>query len=187
MRPNSTSFCPMCGKESPNHRPSKPRTYCSRACYWQSLRSATVAERFWSKVDTSGECWLWTGAINPTGYGALGRGVNSGAHRVSWQLHYGEIPPGMEVCHRCDVRSCVRPDHLFLGPHADNAADMVRKGRQAQGERAARAKLTCEQVKAIRARWASGHVSQPELASEYGVSRIAIQQILYGKTWRGCD
>ena len=68
-------------------------------------------------------CWLWLGFISPDGYGTRL------AHRRAWELARGPIPDGMLVCHRCDVRHCVNPDHLFLGTHLDNMRDMIRKGR----------------------------------------------------------
>ncbi|MHB8742598.1 MAG: HNH endonuclease signature motif containing protein [Sulfuricaulis sp.] len=90
--------------------------------------------RFWSKVEKSDGCWLWRGAIIPKGYGYFhvgGRlGQNLGAHRVSWRITNGEIPKGMFVLHKCDVRNCVRPEHLWLGTAMDNTKDMVAKGRQ---------------------------------------------------------
>lgn len=93
------------------------------------------AETFWSKVDTTGECWLWLAArIPPYGYGNFG-GTQDGvrwvklAHRHAYELAHGPIPEGMWVLHRCDNPPCVRPDHLFLGTHADNMRDMVAKGR----------------------------------------------------------
>jgi len=95
-------------------------------------RLAPAEERFWRQVqkDVDG-CWLWTG--RPVqGYGRFrpsSRGTKIGAHRYSWELHVGPIPDGLDVCHRCDVPLCIRPDHLFLGTHADNMADMVAKGR----------------------------------------------------------
>lgn len=81
-----------------------------------------------SKTET---CWLWTGSVfKSSGYGACWVDPRTiGAHRASWIAHFGEIPEGMFVCHRCDVPLCVRPDHLFLGTPADNTRDMQQKGR----------------------------------------------------------
>lgn len=90
----------------------------------------TIEDRFWAKVDRGGECWRWTADCDSSGYGSLKTGhTKVSAHRLSWQLHHGQIPPGQSVLHRCDNPRCVRPDHLFLGTQADNIADMVAKGR----------------------------------------------------------
>jgi hypothetical protein len=90
-------------------------------------------QRFWLQVapmmDDRG-CWEWAGAISSNGYGAiLWNSKLLGPHRVSWILHYGDIPSGLIVCHTCDNRSCVNPAHLWLGTTRDNAIDMSRKGR----------------------------------------------------------
>jgi hypothetical protein len=90
----------------------------------------TVEERFWAKVRTSKGCWEWT-ACTRNGYGRLGlNGGVADAHRLSWEMHYGQIPNGLCVLHHCDNRLCVRPDHLFLGTRGDNIADMDAKGRR---------------------------------------------------------
>lgn len=83
----------------------------------------------WTPEPNSG-CWLWTKALTKEGYGSLGfnRKINY-AHRVSWILHRGEIPPGLCVLHHCDTRACVNPDHLFLGTYQDNFHDCRAKGR----------------------------------------------------------
>lgn len=100
-------------------------------------------ERFWSKVDRGGgpdACWLWTAHKTRGGYGQLRvDGHQATAHRVSWELAHGPIPPGHGyhgtcVLHRCDNPPCCNPSHLFLGTNADNMADMKAKGRQARGD-----------------------------------------------------
>lgn len=141
------------------------------------LRSA----RFESLIERIPEagCWLWMGSIGWNGYGQFGRG-HIGAHRVSWELHVGPIPPGMFVCHRCDVPSCVNPAHLFLGSSADNSRDMVLKGRSGRGERAGHAKLTSEAVLAIRASAQRGVA----LARRFSVSPMTISLIRSRQTWR---
>lgn len=96
-----------------------------------------IHERFWSKVKITEGCWEWVGSKQIGGYGEL-RATRTWkvlAHRVSWQLHYGRIPEGFYVCHHCDNRCCVRPDHLFLGTAQDNTDDMIAKGRQIRGGR----------------------------------------------------
>lgn len=90
----------------------------------------TIEDRFWAKVDRGGECWRWTAGCDSSGYGSLRvEHAKISAHRLSWQLHHGPIPPGQNVLHRCDNPRCVRPSHLFLGTQADNIADMLAKGR----------------------------------------------------------
>jgi hypothetical protein len=90
-----------------------------------------MEERFWAKVDKSGDCWLWTGSVAGD-YGRLSITCSSRripAHRYSYMLHFGPFDERLFVCHRCDTPRCVRPDHLFLGDARDNAVDMSLKSR----------------------------------------------------------
>ncbi len=90
-----------------------------------------LEREFFKNVQKTNTCWLWTGITNRGGYGSF---KGKGAHRVILQLHGKEIPKGMVVCHKCDVRNCVRPEHLVIGTPWDNVKDMYRKNRQDQNK-----------------------------------------------------
>jgi hypothetical protein len=148
----------------------------------------TVREKFLAKVcpDAASGCWMWRGLVRPDGYGATRfEGREQGAHRVAWQLFRGEIAKGIVVCHKCDVRACVNPEHLFLGTAAENVKDMTEKGRSPRGEKHGSARLTAEQVSRIKTMLAEDRLYMSEIAREFGVSQTTIGAIKRGKTWKG--
>lgn len=146
---------------------------------------ATLEKRFWARVKKGDGCWLWSGSKTPKGYGYID-GVP--VHRVSWELCCGSIPAGLCVLHRCDVRHCVRPDHLFIGTKQDNSSDMVAKGRSTWGEKNPTAKLSEDDVLSILDMLHDG-IRQPAVAHMFGVSRSNISCIWTGKSWQhvGCS
>jgi len=92
-------------------------------------------------------CWLWGGHIKADGYGEITfKKKYYRAHRLSWERHNGPIPSGLLVCHKCDVRSCINPEHLFLGTQKDNIRDALSKGRMAVGEGSPQSKLSANEV-----------------------------------------
>lgn len=147
-------------------------------------------------------CWIWCGLrthgahfgrsggygiIQPRGDANRAKFAVMMAHRVTWEIANGPIPPGMLVCHRCDVRLCVRPDHLFLGTDKENCDDMYRKDRavKACGERQHLAKLTEEAVRVIRAeRNQNPPTPLKELAERFQTSLVAVSYAATGKTWK---
>jgi HNH endonuclease len=103
-------------------------------------------------------------------------------HRVSYELHVAPIPPDLCVLHKCDVRSCTNPTHLFLGTKADNNRDKIMKRRQAHGESHHWAKLTQAQADLIRAIHA-GEASMQQISALFGVSRALVSLVLQNKIW----
>lgn len=156
-----------------------------------------LADNFWLNVDKGNpdDCWLWCGSTTQAGYGQLWSSAIKGkvyAHRLSYELHYGEIPAGMLVCHSCDVPGCVNPAHLFVGTQSENMADAWQKGRnqwqkdrsfQPRGDAHHNAKLTEGKVVEIRSRLEKGE-GPTRLAIEYGVSRRTIQHVARRKIWK---
>lgn len=134
---------------------------------------------------------MWTGATTYYGYGVIQKGGAHGglvrAHRVSWELHHGPIPKGLNICHACDNPPCVNPDHLFLGDQKVNMSDCSAKGRarggSPPGSKHHQAKLTETHVTAIRHAYTAGGTSHRRLAAEYGVSRKSISNIIHHRSW----
>lgn len=108
-------------------------------------------------------------------------------HRISYEVHRGDIPDGLCVLHRCDTPACVNPAHLFLGTHSDNANDKVSKGRargwDSSGERNPAAKLSADQVRQVRRLLAVGGMSKTAIARQFGVSQQLVSAINSGEAW----
>ena len=163
------------------------RGTCAEARIVDSLK-----RRFWAKVAKSDGCWEWTAEIGYKGYGrfclwSLGKRSTVAAHRVAWELTSGPIPVGLMVCHRCDNRKCVRPDHLFLGTNQDNMTDMKNKGRSRGaslvGESNPASRLTAEIVRTIRAEHSGQVGDNRALAKKYDVSHKTISKIVLRQRW----
>jgi hypothetical protein len=162
-----------------------------------AMAKISAAEKFWRRVQRSDGCWLWTGPMHPHGYGIAQLGRTMAAHRAAFILSNGEIASGGFVCHHCDNRQCVRPDHLYLGDPRTNARDMVARDRTAKGARNGRytkpertsrgegrpaAKLTWDDVHHIRT--LAGLTSRKAMAEAFGVSVPVICNIVNNKAWR---
>lgn len=188
--------------------------------------SPTAIARFWSKVEKTPTCWLWKGTLHSAGYGHFQtNGCRYFAHRASYVIAHGPIPPGLSVLHHCDTPDCIRPDHLFLGTQTENMRDMLDKGRHvvqqrtkvwprgdehwarqhpewvrrgdrhharmrpetmARGERCGAARMTAEQVRAIRHEYRSGK-GYTVLGREYGLSKSGIAAIIRRESWAHID
>lgn len=163
--------------------PRKPRNQYTAGEPWVRLLGMLAFD------DT--DCWYFRGSHTNLGYGVLHALGEKRAHRVSWVIANGPIPAGMHVLHKCDVRCCVNPDHLFLGTHADNMRDMTAKSRNRfvplPGELNPASKLTAKVVRQIRDEYARGEVSQSALAKAHGVSVITVNRAINRKTWVNND
>lgn len=155
-------------------------------------------DRFWSKTDKNGpimpgmasRCWMWTSGSDRYGYGRFSiGGIKYKSHRIAWLITNGAIPEstdhhGICVCHRCDNRICVNPDHLFLGTNADNIRDRDSKGRISRGDAHYAAKLRSSDILSIRSRYSVGRITMMSLALEFGVSSQTIGKIINRRIWK---
>lgn len=166
--------------------------------------SFELAARFWPKVDRRGDddCWLWTAALNDTGYGVIGRGGrgkgNWRAHHVSWILHYGLVPSHQIVRHMCEslytkgditCRRCVNPSHLRLGTFLDNTHDCIAAGRASKppmrrGGENNMAKFGDELIAEAQTMLRSG-ASRREVRVSLGISKTHVGRIARGEHQRG--
>ncbi len=183
--------CETCGISFPKliSQIKKGRKFCSKLCHYNYVRP--IKDRFFEKVKKGESCWTWIAHKCPYGYGRMydwRDGIRKifFAHRISWEIHFGAIPQGLKVLHKCDNPPCVNPDHLFLGTNKDNYDDMVSKGRDrhAKGTDHPHAKLTDDCVREIREKLESRLVTQKSLAEEYGVARGIISLIYKNKAWK---
>lgn len=163
------------------------------------MTKPTLEERFWSKVEKTDGCWNWTATKNPKGYGEfynkLRGSIHTRAHQVSWILHFGDIPSGLQICHRCDNPSCVNPSHLFLGTADDNTRDKIEKGRAKvgriykgenhpqHGTNSKFSKLDEYKVRKIRELRSTTDLTMGELGKMFGVSSGLINNIIQRRKW----
>lgn len=172
--------CVLCG-----HEKTVGRKLCRR-CYYKEVTKGTIqnfphttlADTFMNRVRKTESCWIWTGTTNQYGYGiVLVDKKSKRAHRVSYEIHKGEIPSDMVVMHSCDTPACVNPDHLSIGTKLDNNRDCKEKRRNAFGERNGHAKVTDEQIDLIR----TLPFTQVQLAQMFGITQSQISRIISGK------
>jgi len=154
------------------------------------MRKRQITEQYFEentvRIAESG-CQIWMGCLSKGGYGGLKNGLRKQrAHRVMWELRHGPLKDGAVVCHRCDVPSCVNPDHLFMGTYADNNADTWRKGRGRyavmRGSQNAHSKLTEDGVILIR-NMALALPTQ-QIADQFGINAETVRRIVRGQSWR---
>lgn len=146
--------------------------------------SLPVEPRFWERVAKSSGCWVWTSTLDTGGYGQLSvNGTLTLVHRISWEMHYGPIPEGVLVLHKCDNPPCVRPDHLFLGDDYANIQDRNSKGRQTRGENHPHAKLTDADVIRMRKLQLKGY-SMVKLSTIFKMSYGQVYMICKGRLWK---
>lgn len=157
-----------------------PCEYCQKPCY-KKYKNCFCSDRcrFMSYVKMYEDCWLWIGPLNRGGYGkfCFGNIKSDTAHRVSYKIFKGDIPDGMFICHSCDVRNCVKPEHLWIGDHQENMLDMIEKGRQ-------RSKLTFKDVFKIRELVEKFGFPQSKVVKMFNLTSGTVSSIIHRRIWK---
>lgn len=163
-------------------------------------RGITAEMRFLAKIQKTDSCWIWIGNYINSGYGIFWyNGKQTTAHRFSYTFYKGPIPTRMDVCHTCDNKKCVNPNHLFLGTHEENLKDMKKKGRSATGDKSGirkhpeiirrgenhiGAKANDKQVIEIRSLYDTGIIRNIcELARKFQLGQTTVRHIVKRDTW----
>lgn len=178
---NIKVICSFCKKTIKTFKSRlNTKRFCSRDCMVLSSRLiSNIKRRFYSKINKTNTCWHWTGSKIKGGYGHFYKdGKNKKTHRVAYELEYGPFPENKIVCHHCDKRDCVRPDHLFLGTHKDNMVDMVKKGRSLKGEKHPNAKLSDSEATKVISLYKERNLTQKEIGKIFNVSEGCIYSVL---------
>ena len=203
--PSSYSITPHQCREC--HKEFHPRNdavkhgrglFCGYSCAVKNRKRRTVSQILTDLHDrldksapppihdpTLGNCWIFTGGLSDGGYGKCSSNAvkEDAAHRLSYALKFGPIPKDVMVLHKCDVRRCCRPSHLYLGDVQRNMDDREAHGKSTRGTGNGRAKLTENQVREIRRRRANGEGIVP-LSREFGVTNPLISAIAKRKIWK---
>lgn len=155
------------------------RNYCSKPCADHGKEVGDSVKYFWDRVQKTDSCWFWKLTPYATGYGMCQiKGRRIGAHVLSWEIHNGPVPSGMNVCHNCpggDNPGCINPAHLFLGTDRDNHLDAFKKGR--------RGKLKPFQVQEIRNAMPLSFAQKLEFSARFRVSLDSVRNVVNGRTW----
>lgn len=184
--------CLHCGK---GFEAKMSRTkYCGSDCGHASQRFTPeqIEHSLWSRLNRNapGGCWLFP-KVDRLGYGHFtSHAPLTKAHRAAWIFTHGPIPDGLDVCHKCDVRNCCNPEHLWLGTEVENCGDARAKKRTVWGDKNMHATLTNDQVREIRkafVRTSRRHSNTNELAAKYGVKRGVIYSAVTRRSWEHLD
>lgn len=136
-----------------------------------------------SKTTVTDTCWLYNGSKSKNGYALIKyKGKKRAVHRFLYETFFGPISKDLVCCHKCDVRNCINPAHIFLGTRTENQKDMKEKGRAASGSRNGTSKLSELDIPVIREMYKNG-IYQKDIAKKFNVSQTIISKIILGKTW----
>lgn len=157
---------------------------------YMNKRYSKMEDKLRNYIRKTDKCWLWTGDKYSSGYGRLTikLGLQVRAHRFMYEQRFGKIPEGMFALHKCDVRACVNPEHIFIGTKKDNMQDCVSKGRNRyktlKGTESPNSNLNKKDITEIRELYKTGKFFQREIGHKFGVSQVTVSRIILGYSYK---